>query len=190
MTWIDFDIYLKYFPQLQQMFHGKPVHQLCMQKEKTLHMRMPAAAAAAAAAAVAYTWALCWQRVLEVAGSSRGGLSCCLDIWLLRQNWLIWDGPPWVQRAAEDRLHQDIPTAPASPTHRARPPSGRSINRPSVRDSDGLGGGRARQETRHRFRSWLGAFFHAWCDQACYVICFCFFLLLFLMCTWNSSKVS
>lgn len=32
-TWIDFDIYLKYIPPLQQMFHGKPVHQLCMQKK-------------------------------------------------------------------------------------------------------------------------------------------------------------
>lgn len=34
---------------------------------------------------------LCWQWVLWVPGSSRG-LSRCLDIWLLRQIWLIWDG--------------------------------------------------------------------------------------------------
>lgn len=38
-----------------------------------------------------HTHTLCWQCVLWVPGSSRG-LSCCLDIWLLRQIWLIWDG--------------------------------------------------------------------------------------------------
>lgn len=37
------------------------------------------------------THKLCWQCVLWVPGSSRG-LSCCLDIWLLRQIWLIWEG--------------------------------------------------------------------------------------------------
>lgn len=37
------------------------------------------------------TRTLCWQCVLWVPGSSRG-LSRCLDIWLLRQIWLIWDG--------------------------------------------------------------------------------------------------
>lgn len=37
------------------------------------------------------THKLCWQCVLRVPGSSRG-LSCCLDIWLLRQIWLIWEG--------------------------------------------------------------------------------------------------
>ncbi len=56
---------------------------------------------------------------------------------------LINMGWPGVQRTAEDRLHQDIPTGPASPAHRARPPSSKAKNRSVVRDSDDLSGGRA-----------------------------------------------
>ena len=56
---------------------------------------------------------------------------------------LINMGWPGVQRTAKDRLHQDIPTGPASPAHLARPPSSTAKNRPVVRDSDGLRGGRS-----------------------------------------------
>lgn len=70
---------------------------------------------------------------------------------------LINTGWTWVQRTAEDRLHQDIPTGPASPTHRVRPPSSMSKNRAAARDSDGLSGGRARgvRGALDRFRRWL-----------------------------------
>lgn len=54
---------------------------------------------------------------------------------------LINMGWPGVQRTAQDRLQQDIPTGPASPAHRARPPSSEAKNRPVVRDSDGISGG-------------------------------------------------
>lgn len=68
-----------------------------------------------------HTHTLCWQCVLWVPGSSRG-LSCCLDIWLLRQIWLIWDGQE-SSITAQDRLLQDNPTGPTSPAHYDRPPS-------------------------------------------------------------------
>lgn len=66
---------------------------------------------------------------------------------------LINMGWPGDQRAAWDRLRQDIPTGPASPSHRARPPPGAAKNRPVVRDSDGLSSGRAgAEEVLYRFR--------------------------------------
>lgn len=46
------------------------------------------------------TSALCWQCALWVPGSSRGW-SRCANIWLLRQIWLIWDGP-------ESSVHQPL----------------------------------------------------------------------------------
>jgi len=67
-----------------------------------------------------------------------------------------WRG---VQRTAEDRLHRDISTGPASPAHRTRPPSSMAKNRPVVRDSDGRSAGRAGGMgggggVLYRFRKW------------------------------------